>query len=216
MAVKYTFRIGAAALCLAVGMPLSATSLAQDDFNAALHAVGNAQHGESLFIGCAACHATDGSGSERGNVPAIAGQYRGALLRQLVDFRYGKRWDVRMERIADPHRLPKPQDLADVATFVAAMQLQPTADHGDGLTVAYGRAVYEERCASCHGPSAAGSEAKRVPWLAAQSYQYLLRQMYNTVDNRRPNLAGLHSTLFKHFDRNDFVGVADYLSRLSP
>jgi cytochrome c553 len=80
--------------------------------------------------------------------------------------------------------------------------------------VEHGKAVFDERCAACHGPTGAGSDAKNIPWLAAQSFQYLLREMYNTVDGRRPNLAGLHSRLFRKFEREDFVGVADYLSRL--
>jgi cytochrome c553 len=209
-------RLLAVALYTAVAVPASAASLALSEFNAALRASADIQHGEILFLRCAACHATDGGGSGTGNIPAIAGQYRSVLLKQLVDFRHGKRWDVRMERMADSHHLTKPQDLADVATYVAAMPVQPTTDRGDAGLIVHGGAVYTELCAACHGPSAAGSDVQRIPRLAAQSYQYLLRQMYDTVDNRRPNLAGLHVALFKRFERDEFVSVADYLSRLSP
>jgi cytochrome c553 len=197
-------------------MQISATSVTQDDFDSAIHAVANIQHGEALFVGCTGCHATDGGGSDVGDVPAIAGQFQIVLLRQLVDFRHAQRWDVRMQGIAASHLLPKPQDIADVAAFVAAMPAQSTIDHGDGMTVTRGRSVYVEQCAGCHGPMADGSNAKHVPRLAAQSYHYLLRQMYDTVDRRRPNLTGLHSALFSRFDRDDFVAVADYLSRLTP
>jgi cytochrome c553 len=206
----------ALALWLAMAASLPAAPLALDEFTAALRAAGDLDRGEKLFLDCVACHASDGRGAESGDAPGIAGQYRGVLLRQLVDFRHGRRWDVRMERVADPHRLPKVQDLADVATFVSALPWQPTADHGDSEQVLHGGTVYAELCASCHGPSAAGSDARRIPRLAGQSYQYVLREMYYTVDNRRPNLAGLHVTLFKRFARDEFVGVADYLSRLSP
>jgi cytochrome c553 len=213
---KPASQLAAAVLSLSVSLPLSAASLTANDFDAALRATADIRRGESLFLGCVACHATDGGGSERGDAPAIAGQYRGVVIRQVVDFRHGKRWDVRMERVADPHNLGKPQDLADVAAYVAAMPVRPTTDHGDGELVMHGGAAYTELCATCHGPAAAGSDSQRIPRMAAQSYQYLLRQMYYTVDNRRPNLAGLHVTLFKRFGRDEFVGVADYLSRLSP
>lgn len=216
MIFKPVSQFAVLALSLSASLSLPAASLTVTEFDAAMRANADVSHGEKLFLDCVACHATDGGGSERGDAPAIAGQYRGVLIRQLVDFRHARRWDVRMERVADPHRLGESQNMADVATYVAGLPVRPTTDHGDGEMLTHGRAVYAELCATCHGPSATGSDSQRIPRLAAQSYQYLLRQMYYTVDNRRPNLAGLHVTLFKRFARDEFVGVADYLSRLPP
>jgi cytochrome c553 len=216
MAAPLVVRIFIAALTLMAGTRLPAASLIQDGFAAALRATPDLTEGEKLFLRCAACHATDGGGSDGGDVPAIAGQYRGVLLRELVDFRHGRRWDVRMERIADTHFLPRSQDLANVAAFASSLQVRKTTDHGDGTMLDHGATLYAGQCASCHGALAAGSDTGRVPRLAAQSYQYLLREMYYTVDNRRPNLAGLHVAVFKRFSRDDFVGIADYLSRLQP
>ena len=216
MIARPTAKLLVIALTVTFTLSLSAASLTLNEFDAAMRAKPDAGHGEQLFLGCVACHATDGGGSEQGDAPAIAGQYRGVLIRQLVDFRHARRWDVRMEGVADRHHLQMPQDLADVASYVAALPVRPTTDKGDGELVLHGGAVYSELCARCHGPAAAGSESQRIPRLAAQSYQYLLRQMYYTVDNRRPNLAGVHVAMFKRFDRDEFVGVADYLSRLTP
>jgi cytochrome c553 len=183
---------------------------------AVLHLKSDRTRGEEVFVGCKSCHGADGSGEDRGDTPAIAGQHRSVVIKELVDFQNGVRWDVRMERVADQHRLPLPQDLSDVSAYIASMPVQPTSDVGDGLLIKHGRAIYAQLCVSCHGREAAGSDARQVPRLAGQSYQYLLRQMYNSVDRRRPNLAGRHIALFRRFARDEFVGTADYLSRLAP
>src|SRR5450631_2337768 len=138
MILKPASQVAAVALSLSVSLSLSAAPLTVNEFDAALRASADLSHGEKLFLGCVACHATDGGGSEHGDAPAIAGQYRGVLIRQLVDFRHARRWDVRMERIADTHHLVNPQDIADVAAYVAALPVQPTTDYGDGELIMHG------------------------------------------------------------------------------
>jgi len=105
---------------------------------AALGARPDLQHGANLFKACVTCHNSDGSGEFNGDVPAIAGQYRRVLLRQLVDFRYGKRWDVRMEAIASSHYLSGAQNLADVAAYVSALPRLTDPERGDGQLLAHG------------------------------------------------------------------------------
>jgi cytochrome c553 len=192
-----------------------AASVAQQQSDAALHARPDVQHGESLFQVCIACHASDGGGSANGDVPAIAGQYPRVIVRQLVDFHYGKRWDVRMEAIAKSHYLSGTQDLADIAAYVSGMPRISNPGRGDGQQLAHGMKVYQRLCASCHGPAAQGDAREAVPWLAGQHYEYLLREMYYTFDHRRPNLAP-HLSLLDRFERPEFEGVADYLSGLAP
>lgn len=52
------------------------------------------------------------------------------------------------------------------------------------------------------------------PMLAGQHSAYLLRQMYDAVDGRRPTLAQLHSQRIKPLDFEQLHAVADYLSQL--
>jgi cytochrome c553 len=201
-----------AALCT-LAVPAWAESVAEQQLAAALSAKPDVQRGASLFKACVRCHNSDGSGELDGDVPAIAGQYQGVLLRQLVDFHYGKRWDVRMEAIANSHDLSRAQDLADVAAYVSALPRFTAPGRGDGQQLAHGMQVYQSECASCHGPSGRGDARKAVPWLAGQHYKYLLREMYYTTDNRRPNLSN-HRVFLDRFTRPDYEGVADYLSGL--
>ena len=171
-------------------------------------------HGAQLFERCAACHASDGGGVEDGSVPDIAGQHRSVLVKQVVDYRFARRWDPRMEAIAGEHLLGRPQDIADVTAFIASLPFRDGAGHGDGKDVAHGEQVYADLCASCHGPRAGGDESRGIPRLAGQHYDYLRRQLYDAVDRRRPNFTADHVRLLKRFERADFAGVSDYLSRL--
>ena len=50
--------------------------------------------------------ATRAVAGKMASTPRIAGQHYSVLLKQLVDFRHGKRWDFRMEERADQHHLP--------------------------------------------------------------------------------------------------------------
>ena len=198
---------------VALSAPAWTASVAEQRLTAALSAKPDVQRGANLFKACVRCHNSDGSGEPNGDVPTIAGQYQRVLLRQLVDFRYGKRWDVRMEAIASSHHLSGAQDLADVAAYVSALPRITNQETGDGQLRAHGLQVYQRECASCHGPSGQGDARKAVPWLAGQHYDYLLREMYYTFDNRRPNLTS-HRVFLDRFTRPDYQGVADYLSAL--
>jgi cytochrome c553 len=195
--------------------PAWAASVAGQQLAAALNARPDLERGANLFKACIACHGSDGGGQPNGDVPAIAGQYRQVLLRQLVDFHFGERWDVRMEAIASSHSLSGAQELADVAGFVSALPRITAPGRGDGLLLSHGMQLYRSQCASCHGRSAQGDAGNAVPWLAGQHYEYLLREMYYSLDHRRPNLTD-HHVFLNQFTRPDFQSVADYLSGLSP
>lgn len=173
-------------------------------------------HGAQVFERCAACHASDGGGASDGSVPDIAGQHRSVLIKQMIDYRYARRWDPRMEVIASKHSLTRSQDIADVTAFVAGLPFKAGAVRGDGQDLAHGEEVYGRLCAGCHGSRGEGDGVKVIPRLAGQHYDYLRRQLYDAVDRRRPNFATDHLKLLSRFERADFAGVSDYLSRLEP
>ncbi|MFT3907330.1 MAG: c-type cytochrome [Steroidobacteraceae bacterium] len=197
--------------------PAVAAAVAQQELSAALTAQADVRHGAQLFATpCASCHGPDAAAVSDGSVPALAGQRASVVIRQLLDYRNSRRWDLRMENFSDSHHLPTAQDIADVAGFVA--QLTPAANTGvgNGRYVQRGQQQFQRRCASCHGAQGEGSETAAVPRLAAQHYAYLLRQMHDAVEGRRPNFSPEHKALLARFEMADFVGVADYLARLPP
>lgn len=203
---------------IVAALPLTAqsASVEQLELEAALRSKADMVQGEMLFATCAACHGSNGSGVSDGSVPAIAAQHFRVIARELVDYRHDKRWDLRMVHFTDEHHLKDAQEITDIAAYISTLPATRTSSTGTGEYLNHGAEVYVRLCASCHGPAAEGDNRKGYPRLAGQHYQYLLRQMHDAVENRRPNFPPDHIRLLKGFDRADFAGVADYLSRLDP
>jgi cytochrome c553 len=197
------------------GLALAAESSKQE-LQDAMRTRPNYDRGAELFQQCMSCHGPDAGGEATGEVPRIAGQHYRVLLKQLVDYRHGKRWDFRMEELADRHHLKDAQDIADVALFIASQERGGTRGIGSGEFTGQGQALYADRCQSCHGVAAEGNDPKIIPRLAGQHYGYLMRQMYDAVDGRRPSMLRSHPPRMAPLDFQEVRGLADYLSRLDP
>lgn len=202
-------------LLLLTGQALAGSDT-EDEYRAVLRARVDASHGEVLFGTCSRCHGADGGGATDGSVPALAGQHFRVLARQLVDYRHDQRWDVRMEHFADFPYLIFAQDVADVAAYLSGLPRGRSPVTGTGEYLEAGATIYARRCAACHGALGEGDDRRGYPKLAAQHYPYLLRQLHDAVEGRRPNFPASHVRLLAHMDRDQFVGVSDYLSRLPP
>jgi cytochrome c553 len=202
-------------LVLALPLAVFAGSSVRADLTNALASKPDAANGEQIFRSCISCHGVDGSGVTAGSTPRIGGQHFRVLVGQLVDFRHGKRWDFRMEDIAKDHYLlTTPQDIADVAFFVSRLGIEGETGIGNGQYVERGSMLYAALCASCHGPRADGNGETGVPRLAGQHSGYLIRQIYDTVDGRRPPLMGSHRRRFSRLTFEDVLGLGDYLARI--
>jgi cytochrome c553 len=206
---------------LAVGMlglllPVLALAFAtaRQELEQALRSKPNLDHGAELFRNCAVCHGPQGGGTQDGGVPRIAGQHISVLAKQLVDYRHNRRWDIRMEHFADKHHLADSQAIADVTTYIHRLTPEAPPGVGDGELAPHGANVYGRLCESCHGHRAEGNATRMVPRIAGQHYDYLMRQIYDAADGRRPNFSPTHVRLLARLDRRDILGVSDYLSRL--
>jgi cytochrome c553 len=173
------------------------------------------QRGAQLFEPCRTCHGQDGEGTLQGSVPRIAGQHFSVLAKQLGDFRSGRRSDIRMD-LADRHAFPGEHEIEDVAMFVSQLPPAGTRGHGDGSHATAGAALFGARCASCHGADGRGNARRAIPRLGGQHYDYLVRQMYDAVDGRRPTLVEVHGRKIQPLDYDQVRGIADYLSRIEP
>lgn len=202
-----------ALLAWAISTTALAANTSRSDFDSALHARPDLEQGAKLFQTCAACHGPTGNGADDGSIPRIAGQHFRVLVRQLVDYRYEMRWDIRMEHYAGRGLLKDSQSIANIAAYVAQLARDAPRNVGDGTLLRHGAQVYAQRCAECHGPKGEGLGLTLVPRVAGQHYAYLLRQMYDGVDGRRPNFSSSHVRTFTRLQRDDFVGVADFLAR---
>lgn len=174
----------------------------------------DAVRGAGLYAQCAACHGAEGNGDARGSTPRIAGQHYRVIAKQLVDFRFGRRWDFRMESMADKHHLEGPQDIADVSVYIAGLSRPGNRGIGSGELQMEGSRIYFAQCQSCHGQDADGDSLRGIPRLAGQHYSYLVRQMYDAVDGRRMTLPRLHSKRIAPLDFEQVRAVSDFLSRI--
>ena len=192
-----------------------AVSPSQQELEAVKHSTPNLDQGAEVFRTCATCHGPDGGGTLDGQVPRIAGQHTSVLRKQILDYRYDRRWDLLMESIAGRHDLPNAQTIADVTAYISRIDQDPQIGHGDGRLLQQGAASYAQLCRGCHGIAAQGDAAHTIPRLAGQHYEYLRRQIYDAVDGRRPNFSAAHIRLLARLDHDDIQAVADYLSRLN-
>jgi cytochrome c553 len=211
--VRHFFWVAAAigTACYAQGGPSART-----EFNAAAAARPDMVNGEKLFETCRACHNADGSGTSDGNIAAIGGQHYRVVLQQLVDFRHDKRWDVRMEHFTDRHHLKNPQELADIAAYVASLPRPWPPSFGNGNFVSLGGRVYLTKCSSCHGATGQGSDAMKMPRVVGQHFAYTVRQLQDAADGRRPNMTSTHTAMVRGMSFDEIQGVADYLARIKP
>jgi cytochrome c553 len=119
-----------------------------------------------------------------------------------------------MEELADRHHLEGAQDIADIAAYVNSLDSGNVRGTGDGIHASDGALIFGARCASCHGANGSGDAQHAVPSLAGQHYGYLVRQMYDAIDGRRPTLQRVHSQKIEPLDFEQVRAVADYLSRI--
>lgn len=206
----------ALAAAIALSRPAGPTSAgAAAELREALAANGDAARGEDLYAPCGACHGPDGRGVRDGSVPAIAAQHARVLIKQLVDYRHGRRWDIQMEHAARMQHLARPADLADVAAYIAALPRGAAAGVGSGEFVDIGARRYSRDCKRCHGPLGEGNASAAVPRLAGQHQGYLYRQFFDVVEGRRPSINRAHMRLMRPLNREQILGISDYLSRTS-
>jgi cytochrome c553 len=205
-------------LCVAIALPAlaaGASNASQEDSDAS-HTRPDLAHGANLFRSCAVCHGSSGGGTPDGQVPRIAGQHFSVLVKQLVDYRSNRRWDPLMQFMADKHLLKTPQDIADVAAYASQVDTLPEAGVGvgSGEFLSGGGEVYASTCMACHGKTGNGSGPRQIPRVAGQNYAYLVRQIHDAVEGRRPNFSAAHIQMLKKLDYAQIMGVADYLARI--
>jgi len=164
---------------------------------------------------CAACHTNDGSRGVAAN-PIIQGQHSDYLVKQLAEFKAGKRDNPVMKAMAAPL---SEADMKNVAAFYASKQPKPGFAKNKDL-VAHGEKIYRggvaERsipaCSGCHGPSGAGIPAQ-YPRLAGQHADYVEAQLVAFRSGARHNNPVMTAVAAKLNDR-DVKALADYVAGL--
>ena len=164
---------------------------------------------------CAACHTNDGSRGSPAN-PILQGQIPEYLVKQLTEFKAGKRVNPIMSGMAASLSV---DDMKNVAAFYASKQAKPGFARNKDL-VTLGEKIYRggiaERnipaCAGCHSPDGVGIPAQ-YPRLAGQHAEYVEAQLVAFRGGVRKNSAAMEGVAAKLNDR-EIKAVADYVAGL--
>ncbi len=190
------------------------------------------EKGKEINGTCAACHGDQGAGGKKGEYPRIAGQRVGYIESQLRNFRARTRVNIPMFPYTQERELSD-QDIKDVSAYLAQIQLDskmPTyTGKEDALTklqmaervmiipraegdLANGEAIYQKKCAACHGKT--GKGRGMFPMLVGQYTNYLKRQADLYLKGDRPHdeeaIGGVLNTL----KEQDIQDILAYLTSI--
>ncbi|WP_296697450.1 c-type cytochrome [Thiocapsa sp. UBA6158] len=174
------------------------------------------ENGRRVYLTCAVCHRPEGWGAPDGTYPQIAGQLRTVIIKQLADIRARNRDNPLMYPFSVPRILGGPQNVADVAAYVAQLPMTPENGVGPGMDLPLGKEVYVEHCTKCHGENGEGNEDEHIPAIAGQHYLYLMRQFDAIRMGRRKNSDPKMVKQIDSFTPLQQAAVLDYTSRLRP
>lgn len=170
------------------------------------------------FEQCAYCHEYDGN-SIMPDYPRLAGQQRSYLVKQLLDFKTGKRKSL-MQATAE---LLTEQDIQSVATYFSQQTAASINSETDSAAVANAKTVFFNgdakrgliACASCHGQAALGSDD--VPQLAGQHQNYLSTQLALFKNGQRSNdKDAVMRNIAKNLSQPEIGNLAKFLAGLTP
>jgi cytochrome c553 len=164
---------------------------------------------------CAACHAADGNSVMAAN-PKLAGQHPEYLLKQLKEFKEGKRANAVMSGMVA--NLTE-DDMKALAAYFSSQKptLGKAKSNGRG---SLGEKIYRggilatnvPACAACHGATGSGIP-KQFPRLAGQHADYVLQQMRTFRTGERANAPMMQAIAVKMTDQ-EMQAVADYVQGL--
>ena len=203
-----------------VGMATSGAVLAWNEAGGeqdeAMHLTPNLENGMEVYEVCAACHLTEGWGTEDGTFPMLAGQHKGVLIKQLADIRARNRDNPTMYPFALPESIGDAQALAHVVSYIGTVTINPNPGLGDCTDQALGKQLYTDNCVKCHGDNGQGDPVKLYPRIQGQHYKYMLRQFEWIRDGKRRNANPDMVEQIKNFSDKDMRAVIDYVARQKP
>lgn len=172
--------------------------------------------GEATFAAvCASCHGADGN-SGTPAYPKLAQQHPEYLLKQLQEFKSGKRKNAIMQGFA---ATMSDDDMKNVAYWAASKKEKPGfAKEKDLVTM--GERIYRggisdrqiAACAGCHSPNGAGLPSQ-YPRLGGQHSEYTAAQLTAFRDGVRGNSLTMTEVASKLNDK-EIRAVADYIAGL--
>ena len=164
---------------------------------------------------CAACHTSDGSRGIPTN-PILQGQHADYLVKQLSEFKSGKRDNPIMKPMASTL---SDDDMRNVAAFYASKTAKPGKSKTPA-TIALGEKIWRggigekavPACAGCHGPAGAGVPAQYAR-LGGQHAEYVSNELTLFRAGKRGNSPQMTAIAARMSDA-EIAAVSDYVEGL--
>jgi cytochrome c553 len=174
-------------------------------------AKGSASYGQV----CVACHAADGNSTTPEN-PKLAAQHPEYLMKQLSEFKSGKRDNAIMKGFAGGL---SDEEMNNIAHWLADQKAK-TGFASEKDLVRLGERIYRggiadrqiAACAGCHSPNGAGIPAQ-YPRLAGQHATYTVNQLNAFRSGARKNSVQMTGVAAKMNDK-EIKAVSDYIAGL--
>lgn len=172
--------------------------------------------GEASYTAvCAACHGADGNSAIAVN-PTLAQQHPEYLVKQLQEFKSGKRNNAVMKGFAT---MLTDEDMKNIAYWVASKPAKAGFAKDKDL-VTLGERIYRggiadrniAACAGCHSPNGAGIPVQ-YPRLSGQHADYTVARLNTFRDGTRANSTQMTQVAAKLNDK-EIKAVADYIAGL--
>lgn len=172
--------------------------------------------GEAKFAAvCASCHGADGNSGTPAN-PKLAQQHPAYLVKQLQEFKSGKRASAVMSGFA---ATLSDDDMKNIAAWLTSQKAKPGFAKDKDL-VALGERIFRggiadrqiAACAGCHSPNGVGIPAQ-YPRLSGQHADYSTAQLVAFRDGVRKNSIQMTQVAAKMNDR-EIKAVSDYIAGL--
>jgi len=186
--------------------PAAAPVAAKPDLN---------EGGTKFGATCAACHGADGNSGVPAN-PKLAQQHPEYLMKQLQEFKSGKRTNPIMQGMAAGL---SDADVKNIAFWAGSQKAKPGFAKDKDLVV-LGEKIYRggiaekqvAACAGCHSPNGAGIPAQ-FPRLSGQHADYTVTPLTAFRDGGRTNSPQMVALAARMNDR-EIKAVADYIAGL--
>ncbi len=165
---------------------------------------------------CAACHTADGSRGIPTN-PILQGQHADYLVKQLAEFKAGKRDNAVMKPMASTL---SDDDMRNVAAFYASKTAKPGLSKVKA-TVDLGQKIWRggiaeknvAACAGCHGPTGAGIPSQYAR-LGGQHAEYVSAELGLFRAGKRGNSPQM-AVIAARMSDAEIAAVSDYVEGLN-
>lgn len=150
---------------------------------------GDPENGKTLSQTCAICHGNDGNSSNP-VWPKLAGQHAEYIVKQLKDFKDGKRVNAQMAPMVASL---SDQDMKDLGAYYSSQKSKDGSANPELIEL--GQKIYRAgdsetglpACMACHGPSGSGNPGALYPMLSGQHAEYTAIQLKAFKAEERSN-----------------------------